>query len=158
MSAYVLAGCHVLDWSTIGRYHPNLPNHCTEQIKGTRRAGLGLYRNFSPYFRQTEIGQAAGCTRTQSIPPKPGHKLGTYIHLAHHLRTSIDQSSWRDLICQESTLIKLLKSEHVKDRMPRMTPRVALMLHVRWSSCAVHTIYGGLCSHVRSSTYDRLIK
>lgn len=35
------------------------------------------------------------------------------------------------------------------DRMPRMTPRVALMLHVRWSSYAVH-IYGGLCSHVRS--------
>lgn len=146
MSAYVLAGCHVLDWSTIGRYHPNLPNHCTEQIKGTRRAGLGLYRKFSPCFRQTEIGQAAGCTRTRSIPPKPGLKLGTY---RHHLRTSIDLSSWRDLICRESTLIKLLKSGHVKDRMSRMTPRVALMLHVRWLSCAVH-IYGGLCSHVRS--------
>lgn len=35
--------------------------------------------------------------------------------------------------------------------MSRMTPRVALMLHVRWSSYAVHMyIYGGLCSHVRS--------
>lgn len=57
------------------------------QNKLKERAGLRLYRKFSPCFRQTEIGQAAGCTRTRFIPPKLGLKRGTYRYI-HTLSTS----------------------------------------------------------------------
>lgn len=77
-------------------------SHSIAQNKLKERAGLGLYRNFSPCFRQTEIGQAAGCTRTRSIPPKLGLKLGTYRYI--HTSSSSPPHFYRSVFLERSYL------------------------------------------------------